>query len=728
MGKLIEKYFPIGQISQIAERESWRKEVYRPVYYIHKWWARRLGTIFRGIILGASLDEKEDFFSKFYDKNNFNNLTILDPFAGSGVTLGEALKLGCRVIGRDINPVAATIIKSSLLKYSTIEIEEAYSKIEKSVKPNIEKYFKTKTENGELLDVLYYFHVKYLNCPNCKEEIELFNNRIFSKNAVPKKDQSARSLCPNCNKINEIIYNDTSVKCNHCNCTYNPQKGAINGAIIICPNCNYKFKLVEFMSKTNIPLNTKPFAKMVLTPNGEKYYDVINEYDKNLIQEVSKKVINIKDKFPDATIEPGNNTNQVIKHNYNSWVQFFSDRQLFSIWNFIEAIKEIENDNIRQLFACLFSGVLEFNNLFCSFKGEGTGAVRHIFSHHILKPEIMPIEANIWGTDKSSGSFYSLYKSRIVNAIKYKNNPYELKIENNESYKVDNINNPIQTEIAKTFKEFKDNNLPAYISQGDSSSFDLPDNSVDLIITDPPFFDNVHYSELADFFYYWLNQILNISTDKSTRNKAEVQDTDSTLFAKKLTSVFDECNRVLKNNGLFIFTYHHSRHEGWVAVHEAIRHAGFVCIQSYPIKSEMSVSMPLQQAKTPIHVDLIIVCKKYSMTNITIDENNIISNALETASSQVNELSHYIDISLGDAKVALMGRLLCELSLLGDLDRELKFLKESENKIDNLLEIIISNKISITYSESINSGQLTLFEKAAEYLIDENKQKNIISA
>lgn len=56
MPKYIETNFPIGQLSSLAERESWRKEVYRPVYYLHKWWAKRIGSVFRGIILGACLD------------------------------------------------------------------------------------------------------------------------------------------------------------------------------------------------------------------------------------------------------------------------------------------------------------------------------------------------------------------------------------------------------------------------------------------------------------------------------------------------------------------------------------------------------------------------------------------------------------------------------------------------------------------------------------------------
>ena len=68
---------------------------------------------------------------------------------------------------------------------------------------------------------------------------------------------------------------------------------------------------------------------------------------------------------------------------------------------------------------------------------------------------------------------------------------------------------------------------------------------VDLVLTDPPFFDNVHYSELADFFYAWqqLTPRGFINGNTSTRVKGEVQDTDSAQFAVKLRAVFLECNR-----------------------------------------------------------------------------------------------------------------------------------------------------------------------------------------
>ena len=71
MTAYIEKDFPIGFLSQLAEQESWRKEVYRPVYYIHKWWAKRLGSVFRGIILAACAGENSNIQEIFLNLSTF---------------------------------------------------------------------------------------------------------------------------------------------------------------------------------------------------------------------------------------------------------------------------------------------------------------------------------------------------------------------------------------------------------------------------------------------------------------------------------------------------------------------------------------------------------------------------------------------------------------------------------------------------------------------------------
>jgi len=719
MNRIIESDFPFPKLSLIAERESWRKEVYRPIYYLHKWWAKRLGSVFRGILLGACLEKSEDFWQHYYSKNTFNDKIVFDPFMGSGVTVGEAIKIGCRAIGRDINPVAYLSCRASFSKYSTNDVLSTFRKLEKENAPKLLSYFATKTRRGINATVLYYFLVKTISCPKCGGEIDLFTTRIFSRNAVPRKDPSARSVCPECGEVNFTTFDAKAVNCQECGFSYDPRKGNIKGPDVKCNHCQYGFRLVDRMAQLEAPLGFRRYAKLVLTHDGRKLYESLNDADRELERRVATEFAEIESSFIRVAVAPGYNTNQMLKHNYRYWHQLFSDRQLVCIRQIVDTLRVIDNEDLRLLFACLFSGTLEFNNLFTSFKGEGTGAVRHMFAHHILKPEMMPLEANIWGTSKSSGAFSCLFHSRVERALSYKSDPFELRVNGSKSNKVHGINMSLSPRVTDDFGLFNSNTETVYLSTGDSSCTDLPDNSVDLVITDPPFFDNVHYSELADFFYYWLNQIVEISSKSTTRSSAEVQDTNSELFTAKLTSVFAESRRVLRPDGLFIFTYHHSRHEGWTAVHRAIRHAGFACVQSYPIKAEMSVSMPLQQAKSPIHLDLIVVCRKDSkyIKQMNKECPNVMS-AVSAAKRQVSALKGAgIKVSLGDAKVTLMGRLLCEIHTIRQLDLEEKFLDEIENDIDSYVGQLAVTRGEVLYEEvDTQPIQLTLFEEMAEYL------------
>lgn len=700
MAKLIETDFPFARLSRIAEHESWRKEVYRPVYYLHKWWARRLGSVFRGIILGAHLKQDDDFWGHFYGRNDFSHTTLFDPFMGSGVTIGEAIKLGCKAIGRDINSVSVTACQAAFADYNRQAVRDAFNRLEQTVAPTLLSLFETRLPNGAKATVLYYFLVKIIACPCCQNEIELFKSRIFSANAVPKKDPSARALCPSCRMVVHTTYNAASAKCGHCQYEFNPQQGNVSGAVVHCPTCHKEFKLVDAMRSLVGPLRYRRYAKMVLTDGGVKQYEPVNDFDRMLEAEVARQFSLIVDELPRVAVQPGYNTNQMLKHNYRYWHELFSDRQIVGIQRLMHAIGEIEDEDIRRLFACLFSGTLEFNNLFASFKGEGTGAVRHMFANHVLKPELMPIEANLWGTPKSSGAFSCLYQTRVERALDYKSQPTEVVIDSYSGAKSGGFNKPLSASMATSYGHFAQSRNSVYISQGDSSCTDIPDGSVDLVVTDPPFFDNVHYSQLADFFYYWLNQLLRLTPESSTRSPAEVQDTDATLFTSKLTSVFSECRRVLKDDGLFVFTYHHARHDGWTAVHRAIRHAGFVSVQSFPIKAEMAVSMPLQQAKSPIHLDLIFVCRKAAAVS-SKQETDPLPKAVYRASAQAAALAEAgIAVSLSDAKVILMGQLLCQTHQKRCLDDEETFLAQREKDIDEYVKQVLAERGEVLYFTS----------------------------
>jgi putative DNA methylase len=618
--RAIERGFPVRQISLLAEQESWRKEVHRPIYHIHKWWAQRLGSVFRAMILGALAEADVDIWEEFYKQHSFASKVVLDPFMGSGTTLGECAKLGAKPIGIDINPVSTFIVTQSLTRVDVNKLEQVFTEIEADVKPEISHYYKTlDPDTGEEIAVLYYFWVKQVTTPH-GESVPLFSSYVFSKDAYPKKKPTARIICPSCWSINVGRYDATELVCGNCANSFNPQAGPVDGQYVTTAS-GEAYKVKDLVSESGRPPEHRLYALMALKSDGTKIYLSPGPYDLNLLTEARVKLQEESLPLPNMAVRPGHNTNQARGYNYRNWRDFFNDRQLLCLGMLLRRILQVEDRTIRDQFLCLFSSTLEFNNLFCSFKGEGTGAVRPLFSHHILKPERSALENNVWGTEKSSGAFSTLFRSRLLKAKQYLDAPFE--VGNSPSLFNDTkisgngkviSSGKLNLTVTSEWDEFAVKPKAALVLNGDGAELPVPDKSVDAVITDPPYFDFVHYSELSDFFYAWLAPVLKqdyryFEASDSSHNH-EVQCRDPERFAAKLARVFRECHRVLKDDGVLSFSFHHSRAEGWLSIFEAITIAGFQIVATHPIYGEMKGANPKSSTKEPITLDAILVCKK----------------------------------------------------------------------------------------------------------------------
>lgn len=686
--------FPFEHLSDIAELESWRKEINRPAYHLHKWWAQRLGSVFRAILLGTFTPKGSDLMEMFYQPTRLPGAVVFDPFMGSGTTIGEALKLGARAIGRDINPVAYFAVKNALGVHARQRVMETFKAIERDVAPQIRKFYQAHLPRGGTGDVLYYFWVKVVPCPRCGQGVDLFSSYVFAEHAYPAKKPRARALCPYCDGINTVRYDAEKVTCTVCRTVFDPQAGPAKGVKASCPACGHAFLIVKAVQAQGVPPTHRLYAKLVLLPDGSKVYLPADDYDRELYNKASQALKKRRNAYPVVRIEPGYNTDQVLNYWYRYWHQMFNDRQLFCLSLLADRIRTIRDERLRDLFTCLFSGALEFNNMFASFKGEGTGAVRHMFSHHILKPERIPLEANLWGTPKSSGAFSTLFESRLLRALDYCENPFELCVATKNGKivgeKIYGLSSPLGHDVAETFVEFQEGKL-VYLSCGDSTNTDLAPESVDTVITDPPFFDNVHYSELADFFYVWQRHILGENGHHavdSTRSPAEVQTSDAVEFAERLRGVWAECHRVLRPGGVLVFTYHHSRPEGWRCILEAIVRASFAITATHPIKAEMSVAQPKHQAKEPIDLDIILVCRKRTVTKGTPPGfAEILPGSILEAEEQVARLNRVgRRLSRNDVRVILTAQITRRLSWHSSLVDSLRYLDSHSAAMERAIE------------------------------------------
>ena len=105
----IEIRFDVPLIAGMASREKQVQQHYRPIIAVHKWFARRPGTLFRGLMLAEFCDKP--LAESFFASNDCSGRTVADPFMGGGTPLIETNRLGCDVFGCDINPMSGWVVR-----------------------------------------------------------------------------------------------------------------------------------------------------------------------------------------------------------------------------------------------------------------------------------------------------------------------------------------------------------------------------------------------------------------------------------------------------------------------------------------------------------------------------------------------------------------------------------------------------------------------------------------
>jgi len=217
-----------------------------------------------------------------------------------------------------------------------------------------------------------------------------------------------------------------------------------------------------------------------------------------------------------------------------------------------------------------------------------------------------------------AGTFVNCYR-RYVEAKQYCQRPFD-KFKQNNEIKTFRSKEKIQAQFVPRFEDLKAADHGVLLHCGDSAHLSfIPDESVDAVITDPPYFDNIHYSELSNFFYVWLRLFQpsqyfasdHVSTEQEAIVNVGMNKTDED-YQRLITSVFSECARVLKDSGSMMFTFHHSKPRAWWVILQAIVNSGFIVVDYFPVTSEYKVN-PHVRDKAAIDKDLVIICEKQKL-------------------------------------------------------------------------------------------------------------------
>jgi len=637
MAKMIYKNIPIEFVSKISKKEANSK---KPIYQIHKWFGRKTDAIFRSILLSLELDKEEigSFIGKYYEDNHdiLKGKVILDPFMGGGVTLVNTLRLGGKAIGIDINPVAWFITKNELQlpilnenkEYDSMEeiikrLNDEFAKLEESIGREIKNAYTTtiydyNKERKKTVDVMYTFWIKKVKCPSCGKYIKLFPYYNITK--INKKHFKNYNICSKCGDI--VRGNENFLSCNKCGYSFEKDRGNYKGRNFMCPSCNQKFNLVrDIMKKRKAPLISDMYAIQYYdSETKEKGFKVPDKEDLDKYNEIRKKAEELKNKgtefIPESKIPKGYNTKQIQNHNYKYWYQMFNYRQLYCLSKLLEEINKITNSRIKELFLCIFSNTVNANNMFCIYNSQ-CGKIEPLFGDHHMAPVINPVENNVWGTRFGRGSFIKYFRA-LIQSKQFNDTPYERLAIDGKNKNIILKDEKFSSHLTNNFQELVTGNKNTMLKCGSAENLSfLPSNSVHAVITDPPYYSAINYSEISEFFYTWSRLILknkydvfkpeHISSDNEVTVN-EIKGITKEQFIAKLSKCFKEIKRVLKDNSPMILTYNSSYPQGWHVLIQSIVNAGFIIEKTYPIHTELRAGL-IDNRRDKMNYDLIIVAK-----------------------------------------------------------------------------------------------------------------------
>lgn len=641
-GTAIDSEFPIEQANMLAERESFNKHLFRPNTYLHKWWARRSGTTFRHLLKQLCDDPAS---RDYYAPGGLENKIILDPMMGGGTTLHEAIRLGANVIGFDIDPIPVLQARASLtslpLAAKKAVFEQFYAQLAQRLRP-----FNT------------------TSCPICNTECEA----QFTLYALRKRCDCGEALFvdslllreePNGSNI-ELCANgrELTIKGQSFEAHWTAPLPVYEKNTRQCPHCHAVFQdmKAETFADRYIPLVTVG----VCSEHG-LFYKFPDQKDLLNIQHAKDEIQ--KSALPSADhlrVAGGPKSDDLLSKGVANFGELFTARQLMYI-STCKALLDTVDEPHRLWLGMLISTSLEFNSLLCGYKGADkrrAGAIRHVFSHHAYSFPHTALENNPVFSGNTSGTLGLLFEDRILAASEWAETPVERQHARGKWTKVVVLGEKDSGQPVTAVDELQLGAQQFIADQQDSSKLPLPDESVNHVVTDPPYYDSVQYSDLAQFFRAWLSWMLPQAANWNyTVTDSAVAETekDGAKYQHVLSAIWRECNRVLKKpDGRLIFTFHHWRPEAWAYLTLSLRTAGFSLITSYTLHSENPISVHIRQLNALKHDSVLVLAPR---TNVTPRKVFALSEPIATNDSHTfcqqcaNVLGYCLDSNLDDAAI-----------------------------------------------------------------------------
>ena len=659
---------------------------------------------------------------------------VLDLTAGGGSIPFEAGRLGFKTIANELNPVAAFVLRATCewpqrygdqLTKAYTEVSDRFLTLVKQRMawvypkehqpdcaggncPHPQRIYEDHKRTRAQRYVWAYLWARTVNCPECARTIPLSPNwrldskgtgirlitHIDSDTAIFKivHDQATCSDCHNAKKIcnTATLHPDGQIS-----------PGTVARAIATCPwpdcgrttpkgylaaeaqagHLGHQLFCIVYKDSWNDTTQSGRPKKRYTTFRG--FTEIDPEHDNS--RWVAEQLVERRQRWeqndilPSEDLQFGNKTKDAMNYGMTKWIDMFNPRQQLAHGICVEAFQDlVEEDrqagDLNELrkaawgyVALGFDKLINRNSVFSAWVPQ-TGAIGNTFDTHDFGLR--------WSYAEMAVAIRSLGLEWTLSNVEKCLSELCWMAGHSPPDSSDGLYNDGHV-IRQTAP-------PSTVINGPAQYTDLDDKSIDAIILDPPYHDNVCYAELSDFFFVWLKRtagyvfpehFTDYLTDKVSeaiasparfRDRSTKRGSARRLatedYYSKMQEIFVECRRVIKDNGIMTVMFTHKRTDAWNALTLALIEAGFTITRTWPVKTEAESSMHIR-GKAAARSTILLVCRPKSAheTGKPADWTSVQQMIAEAVRNDLDHLAQY-DLAPLDTYLASYGTALKVIS------------------------------------------------------------------
>ncbi len=541
-----------------AAKELSNREVHSPVVSSYRWWARRPHSV-----MGALLDAAVAKYGK--------TLVVADPFSGGGTVTFEAARRGLKAYAQDLYPWPARGLASALSACKADVLELASQQALQALEPLRNQY---RTASGaELSHVL---RVRTADCASCRKLVYEFPHALVSLTSRRVGDQNAFFGCRLCGDVTRRNRRVSTFTCSGCKArqTVADSTG--------CPHCGHDVQ---------IPKGWAPVLVQELVKDGRKLKAVLRKIEDG--DPVDFESAGLVSPGLSLEIQPGKETKRLLDNGFACWGDLYTRRQAEALEKALTTVRSLKVDAAtRDRLAFSILGAAEMPAFLSRWDRFNLKPFEGMANHRYTQ-STLTVESNLLSP---------VGRGTLPRRLESAAQALHWLIEAQST-----LPRVVTTQTGR--KGRKRTEWDVMVTTGSSVRQELCDRSVSVVITDPPYFDDVQYGELARLFHTWLRiydptVVIDESQEAVPNSSRGVSAAD---YEQTIAACLAESRRTLKADGRLILTFHNKKLPAWRALAGAIGKAGFAVSSLAAVLAENRADHCKRNVNAMLH-DLVIEC------------------------------------------------------------------------------------------------------------------------